>query len=242
MPRPNEQAPEMHVRGDRTIFEHPAFGSIGVFKTQGGRNVLFRSDLIHDNVISLRLYRATEERSLYHSRHYAEMQPLFEVQMSETQWASLVSSIGIGNGVPCTIRREPGNKDVPLITYQSEDAQFRGEMKGIAAEPLKRLYQTRAKIEESVKGLTKAKQAEILYDIDQAIKSLSDSLPFVAESYAEYMEKVREAAKAEINAHHEGVVRDLGLQALAARAEQAQALEGRTILSLPDLNEKGDEE
>lgn len=64
MPRPNEEAPTVRVEGDRTVFEHPAFGVLAAFKTQGGRNVLFRSDLIHDSVITVRLYRAVEERRL----------------------------------------------------------------------------------------------------------------------------------------------------------------------------------
>src|SRR6478735_12174096 len=95
---------EPRGRDDGIVDTHPAFGVAVVTRGSGSGQALFQSDLLHRETITLRVHRAERTRMLAHDWTHP-LEELVEVEFSLSQWGALVSSIGIGSGVPCTIRR-----------------------------------------------------------------------------------------------------------------------------------------
>lgn len=87
---------------------HPSFGMIGAFRTSIGPTgaSLFDSDILHNHTVVLRIETAERKRDISHDWIHPVRQ-LIEVEMSEAQWASFVSSMNT-SGVPCTLNRIQG--------------------------------------------------------------------------------------------------------------------------------------
>jgi hypothetical protein len=103
--------------GDKeTIRKHPAFGMIGAARVQSMGTWLFGSPIKHRGFIILRIQEAEEHHRLNSDWHYANKLTT-EVWLSEAQWASFVSTLNIGSGVPCTIsyRQTGPAEDIPGI-------------------------------------------------------------------------------------------------------------------------------
>src|SRR3954470_19367469 len=89
--------------GTEEIEKHPAYGQIAASRvTSGGGATLYGSDFKHSNFITIRVHASEQHRSLSHDWHYAR-DMLCEVALSEAQWATFVSSLNAGMGVPCTL-------------------------------------------------------------------------------------------------------------------------------------------
>lgn len=196
---------------DMTIMDHPAFGQITVNRVSGSRT-LYGSDFRHDAYV-----RVTIKRSQLHRNHsrdwYYDKGEIITVDLSEAQWATFVSSFGVGSGVPCTIARE-ALKGVPTIPFRDEAQEFKIEASAALTAALDEIKALRAAVEENVAGMSKAKQGSLMESVRKAERSLSDSLPFIADQMAEHMEKRVEKAKVEVNAYATATVMRLGLDAL----------------------------
>lgn len=194
----------------QTRTTHPAFAQIGAYRTSGHSH-LYGSDFNHNATIRIRVYESELVRSLSEDRYHGK-RPLMEVELSEAQWATFVSSLNVGHGVPCTLRYN--GKDVPgLPPPSSRVDQFKMEAGKECQESLKLLNGLLAKIDDM--KLTKAKTAELKGPIEAAIMALTDRLPFVAQQFSEHMEEVVEKAKQEVHGYVTGVIAKAGIAALA---------------------------
>lgn len=121
--------------------------------------------------------------------------------MSQSQWAEMVSSIGIGEGTPCTIRHLDG-KRVEDCPYTSVREQFDKEFDDSVQESLKNLRDAVAACEELLakKSLTKADREQVLDLVRKAYREVSDSVPFIKSQFTEQMDKTVKEAKGEIEA------------------------------------------
>ena len=88
--------------------DHPAFGMLNVTRWTGGAKDggfrMFGSDLRHRAGLTVTLSTASMRRGLSTDWHH-EKDALVEFTLSESQWARFVSSVGVGSGVPITLRR-----------------------------------------------------------------------------------------------------------------------------------------
>lgn len=110
-----------------TVSTHPAFAQIAVHRVSGRTN-LYDSDFGHNAFVTISVRRSELHRSLSQDWHMADSE-LIEVAMSESQWATFVSSINMGSGVPCTLQALNG-KEVPgLPAPQRRVDQFSHEMR-----------------------------------------------------------------------------------------------------------------
>jgi hypothetical protein len=216
MPRPNTEEPTIKREdGDRKTYTHPAFGQIMVFRTSGGGQVCYGSDFTHDHYISIRIAKSELQRDLAREWYFSKDQYI-EVVLTESQWATFVSSLNVGAGVPCTVTRI-GYESVPLIPYRNSGDHYQIEASDALKAALKELTDLQAKIVVGVQGLSKSRQGEMLVAVNNAIKHLTDKLPFIAKQYAEHMEETREKAKAEIHSYAHRILYESGLAALADR-------------------------
>ena len=104
----------------------PAYGMLSFSRVSGGDPNLFGSSVEHDHKISLVLKRGEVSRDL-NSDWYMGNETLFEVEMSYSQFAELISSMNVGDGVPVTIRHVKGEETPPPVTLVNKRRQFRDE-------------------------------------------------------------------------------------------------------------------
>lgn len=214
MPRVPDEAPTEIADGDRTVLRHPAFGQITVNRISGCRT-LYGSDFEHNGFVRVAIYPSELHRHLSYDAPYHSLKPLIEVDMSEAQWGSFVSSFGVGMGTQCTLN-VVGDERKPGFPLQERARLHFGEGDEVVRRALEDLKSLRAKVEAGVQGLSKSRQADMLRDVDHAIGRLGGTLPFVAQSFAQEMEKVVEKAKVEVHAYVTRTVVEAGLSALGA--------------------------
>lgn len=200
-------APFTHVDSVET---HPAYAQIGASRCSGSSH-LYASDFTHHNFITISIHRSEMNRSL--SRDWPNAREEYiEVALSESQWATFVSSLNAGQGTCCTLRHLRGTVVPELPAPQSRADQFSAEAKEDASEALAALRTLADQIEQT--PMTQKAKATLLGHVHTARRKLDDSIPFVAKSFVEHVEHVKEAAKVEVNAHVNAVIARAGIAAL----------------------------
>lgn len=201
-PRKGEVAPIIvevdRYGGKRIEIDHPAFGQISASRVQiGGDGVyLYGSDFGHNAAIKVEVKRSQLERSLNSDNYYNKAE-IVHLYLSENQWATLVSSLNSGSGVPCTLTWNETDKGIPGIPATDRVPQFKKEMKETTQEALSRL----AKLEEMIAGLSLSKKAnkELSDQIRMTKMSIDSSIHFVQEQFDEHMETTVEKAMQEFH-------------------------------------------
>ena len=208
---------ERHGGGNlrRDVTTHPAFGQISASRVTGGQ-VLYGSDFVHHNFIMIRVHASQLNRDLSHDWHFPREQYL-ELSLSEAQWATFVSSLNAGSGVPCTLSFVHGIGHLPeLPDPPKRTAQFRAEMRQTMAGIREQI----GKVAVMVRGLKIGEKvkAELVKQLGIVSHRLEESTGFVADSFDAHAETTVEKAKVEINAHLHALVQQAGLQSLIAAA------------------------
>lgn len=202
------------------ISSHPAFGQITLHRREGGHVPLYGSDFTHGAFISVRIHASELHRGLNRDWFHAG-ETYIEIALSEAQWATFVSSQGVGAGVPCTIRSR-NRKPVPgLPMPRTRHDQFEGEL-------LDDLSAIIRKCDDLMDGAKTKKQRDEIALLKQ---DLEKKLPFVAKQFSRHMEKTTEAAKAEVHGYMMGAIQRAGLAAIGASPPfemPAQAIEARS--------------
>jgi len=193
---------------------HPSYGCISLFKTSGTTR-LFGSGFNHQHFMSLRISRAERSRS-HGNDHHFERDRLIEIHMSEVQWASLVSSVGLGSGVPCTINTVYGDP-MPEPPAQLQIERYHEDIEKAGDQAAKFLDEALAELTalSEEKSPSKTRRAEVLEKVRRARAKLDDSAPFYVKQLHEHMEKVVSDGKAEIEAYARSVIIDSGIKQLA---------------------------
>jgi hypothetical protein len=227
--------------------EHPAFGMIRASRTTvgggpGAGAVLFDSDIKHGHTVRIVIERATRKRDLNHDWIHGG-QELVEIEMSEAQWASFVSSMNT-SGVPCTLRRTETDIQVPGLPYAPRLAESMAEVKNAAVETFGKIRAARDDYEQAVAEKAGAKVIkEKLRTLHYAIENSGANMTFAAKTLAEHAENVVQKARADIEAMVYQQAALLGLT-----GEQAQGLlelpvlDGEEVLALDPPAETEDPE
>ncbi|MFI8091523.1 hypothetical protein ACIF9R_24920 [Streptomyces sp. NPDC086080] len=206
---------------------HPAFGVAVVTRRSGGGRSLFQSDLLHNETISLSVHEATRKRDLSHDWVHPGRE-LVEIEMSLAQWGSLVSSMGLGSGVPVTIRRTEHNTFVPEIPHQPRTAESLREVREVTDRMYAEVRAATAALHEAIhekKGVRATKEA--LNALERAVASAGNNAQFTVDSLVEAGEQVVAQARADIEAHVLEVVRLTGTKpSIEASSFDAPALPG----------------
>lgn len=188
------QDPTVNARGEE---EHPAFAVAVVTRSTGTPRPLFQSDLQHRETVTLSFQRARRERQLSRDWIYPGKE-IIEVEMSQSQWAQLVASAGIGSGTPVTLR-SVDMEMTPGIPFEPRTKQSVDELKSSvetllsnlkeAVEELNRVENAKAPIKER-----RAAREKVTRLVNQA----AGNTAFVAEMLNEHVENVVTQAKSDI--------------------------------------------
>lgn len=199
---------------DEVRFTHPAFGQISASRVTGSR-VLYGSDFVHQHFISITIRKSTLCRNLSRDWHFAGDE-VIEVHLSEAQWATLVSSLNVGMGVPCTINHvdRVSQPDFPLRKQEDVVKQeLHRTLDSVVADLEAAVVDIEGELGSSISG---KKREAILKHLKAAQRKVGDHLPWAAKSFSEAMETTVERAKVEVNAYMQQLLLRTGLDALGA--------------------------
>jgi hypothetical protein len=199
--------------GDKiSVFEHPAYGQVEVTRVTGYQP-LYASDFKHQHFLAVRVYHSKFERSLSRDWHHHDIRPIVEFYLSENQWATFVSSVGTGGGVPCTLRYTERDGGLPGLEHRDEAHHYSEEVKERLDRATEGLSATLDELDSL--GLPKAKAEKLRDRLRKAIQDITDNVPFVAKSFDEHVETRIEKAKSEIAAHMQNAITRAGIAALS---------------------------
>lgn len=181
----------------RTVTTHPCYAQIGANRVNGGA-VLYGSDFTHQGSIRIAIQTSELHRDLSYDRYHSD-RTLIEVEMSEAQWATFVSSMNIGDGVPCTLTRRDGKMVPSLPKPTPRREKFNEE----AAEACKEAFQAIDQLQQMISDtkLSQKQRDELAKTAERIRSSLNSSLPFVLDQFSEHMEEQVEQAKIAVNGY-----------------------------------------
>jgi hypothetical protein len=194
-----------------------------------GQTTLHGSDFVHHTYVGIEIYEAELRRDLARDWHFPR-KPLIGIMMSEAQWATFVSSFGVGGGTPCTLDHV-NCKMIPGFPLRDSGQIYKAEADAKLQGCIATIERAISEINSATSGLTKRKQAEVAGPLNRVLQELRSNLPFVSQSFGEHMEERVEKAKVEIEAHVGNAITRAGLKAL--REEDV-----RPFLELPSSGVK----
>ena len=202
--RPEPVEPTVDADGEES---HPSWALIGVSRVMaGGKGVpMFDSDVRHNNFVVLRVQTATRKRDLHRDWIHSD-KLVMEIEMSEVQYASMISTMNSGDGVPATLRyvRDGKLQEVPPAPFDSRLEQTHTEVTS-------KTHETFGRIEEAWKVYKAKPNAANRRELELAIQNASSNIDYAAKSLTEHAEAVVQKARADI-------------EAMVVNAEQLQAL------------------
>lgn len=194
---------------------HESYGMLGFYRTQGTPVNLFGSSIKHQHTIRMTLKKAAKGRSLNRDWYYGE-EEIVEVEMSQNQFAELITSLNVGDGVPVTIRRLNG-KHMAECPEESKrelfEKEFESKMIALSSK-LKMLTEETERILNDKSAPKKADKELILKQIKMLQQEIESNIPFVASQFNEQMDKTVTEAKAEVEAFVMNKVHSLGIEGL----------------------------
>jgi len=207
----------------QTNYEDPAFVVIGLHRVEvgGEGTMLFGSDVKHTHVIALSISQAEKirNRELSYDRTMATKKML-EVWFSPAQFAEMITTPNIGDGVPGTLEYKDGQMfSMPKMETRSES--FKKEISSDILEVhegIKNAYEKAKEILAQPKALTRKEKDDLLWAITKVERLLSDHLPFIADQFSRTLSKMVTEAKADVDAFVMHTVQKTGLEALRGNA------------------------
>lgn len=199
---------------------HPAFGVASVTRREGTPRALFQSDLMHSSTVVLTVQTATRKREL--NRDWVHpREELVEIEMSQTQWGALVSSMGRGGGVPVTLRRRESLAQVPGLPYQPRTAESRREVRETVDRLLSRAKAAMEALDAAEDNKAGVKERrELRNHLRSTLNNAGGNAQFAIDSLTEAAESPVHQAQADI-------------EVIASQAAIAYGIE--TPVSVPSL-------
>lgn len=204
---PTEITEDGPVGGTRR--SHPAFAIIGAHRYSGGSDTLYGSPLKHHGGITVTIQFSDEHVSIgshnYWPRHHAPGgATIAEVTLSEAQWATFVSTLNVGSGVPCTARyvKTGPTESLPGIV-DKDHAKKRSEfIHDQTAELTKRVHDVVAEMDRLLAqpSFKRSELKGLRSKMSTAIDHMPGNMQFTADMLTEHNEKLIESAKAEVSA------------------------------------------
>lgn len=182
---------------DGDEFNHPAFGQIRCVRVSGNQN-LYSSDFKHQHFIVVEILGSSLTRSLSNDFHF-ERDTKISIAMSEAQWATFVSSMNMGGGVPCTIQRIGGELLPKIDLDGTRKSVFQSEHDELLDGAVNALDSLSQAIEEL--RISKTAKSELCNYLRKARSEITSNREFTAGQFTEFMEDTVEKAKQEIHGY-----------------------------------------
>jgi hypothetical protein len=219
----------MASRDDEKEFHHESYGMVGFYRVTGNTGRLFGSSLKNQST-SIHLRIAPGMRVHHLSRDWYRPESgghFIDVELSAAQFAELLTSMNMGAGVPCTIRRLNGKQMENPPDELLEAEQIKLDFSETTDKLLSRLEVVRTEVTNVVNKktpLTLADKKRLTDAIGMVVQQIKSNIPFVAEQFHEATTKIVSSAKAEVDAFMTHAIQLAGLQAIAENRADAPRL------------------
>lgn len=196
--------------------EHESYGAITIGKpTSNPPQPLFGSSINHSHYVNLTIHTATLRRDLSNNYHYPHKK-LISVDLSLSQFATMITSAGNGGGTPCTLRQHNGKRLAKPPTPEMRE-QYNEELDGTfkRTEECLRTASSMVNVLLKKKGSPTKKDLQLIANqMHHAAMNFKDNAPFVRDQLMEQMDKTTHEAKGEIEAYFDTRRTQLGLDGL----------------------------
>ena len=195
--------------------KHESYGMISLNRSYGSEQYLFGSSIPHDNVITLTIREGEVDRTL-NKDWFSGKRRLIQVNMSESQFAELITSFGQGDGVPCTLREVMGERKEEC-PFENKRMQFENEIKEHIEEihsDTEKLIKEVAYLFNEKKTLNKADKEKVIDLLNKINREIKSNTPFIMSQFNEQMDKTVKEAKGEVEAFTQNKMHSLALDAL----------------------------
>lgn len=209
------EEPKTESRGFGESITHPCFGLIGASRVSGSA-ILHGSEFVHNNYVTISIHTSSLNRKITHDFDYAEKE-LIQIAVSEAQWATFVSSLNVGMGVPCTIQRREGQVVPGLPFPRSQETEFHKDTETALKEAVQYLDKIKELIDGNDMKLNKRQRELLSAPLHLAHMRLTSSLGFISEQFVKHTKKYMEKAKSEVSAWAQNLLMRAGLSALGNR-------------------------
>jgi len=185
---------------------HPSYGIVSFSRVSTASKRLFGSDINHRSFIRLRIGRAgsSQDKELHLDRVYSEGLPIVEVDLSSSQFAELLTTMNIGEGVPCTISFEEGKMSVQYVEPFQNAIQDKANrlVDNENVRFAKKLDEIKKLVEEigEKKSLTKQDKQTMSRLMDSFIDMTRNGFRYSEEKFREEAERSIADIKSEIDA------------------------------------------
>lgn len=207
--------------------QHPSFAVAVVNRVTTTGAVMFQSDVVHREFIRLTIHTASRVRDLNHDWVHPEKE-VVEIRMSLAQWGSLISSMGIGSGVPVTLVWTQQDGKIEEPAWEPRMAENVTEVKAAIGNMLSHSRENLATLVDAIEQKRGAKA------IRDALRMLSISLEY-AEGNSEFAIKTLTDAAERVVGQARSDIEASILAALAATG--AQSIEAPEILGTQERKE-----
>jgi len=218
----------MHPMEEHKVFEndvhikkHPSYGLARFSRISGGYRHLFGSSIQSQQTVIFSISRATHDRSLSNDWYHAG-QELIEIEMSQNQFAELITSFNMGQGIPVTIKHINHDRypNPPFLSKADLfSKEFKKKMFNFGVD-MKKMVEQASDILINKANIGKGDREIISQSIESLVSHITSTIPFVSEQFQESMEKTVLEAKSEIEAFIENKIRNTGLEALGYNKEE----------------------
>jgi hypothetical protein len=223
----------MHPLEEHKVFEndvhvskHPSYGLASFSRISGGHRALFGSSIQSQHTITLSISRAKHDRSLSNDWYHVQ-QELIEIEMSNNQFAELITSFNMGSRIPVTIRHI-NHEQYPSPPFQSKadifSAEFGKQMQNFGVD-MKKTVEQANDILNNKNTIGKGDREVIIKSIETLMRHITSEIPFVQKQFTESMGKTIVEAKSEVEAFIENKIRSTGLNALGYQKENYPLIE-----------------
>lgn len=186
--------------------DHPGYGMIGAVRWVGsGIGSLYGSPIKHRAGVTITIMDSYEQGNNYSWRQSGD-KILAQVHLSEAQWASFITAMNVGNGVPCTLsyHRTGDMIQVPAIVEEHPIERRRKMIKDMADKQMADLTKFAQEYDALCNApgpVSKTRMKELRTLLLHAVDHAAGNFQFQADMVSEHMEETVTAAKSDVEGY-----------------------------------------
>lgn len=206
-------------------FRHESYGMVGFSRVTGSTRLYGSSIPRHNHFISLTISHGERNHHLSRDSYHAR-ERIVEVYLSAAQFADMITSMNMGEGVPCTINWLNGLMEAPP-DLETEVEKVRTNFGSGLQELVDELKKSQKEVNEILdqKSIKISDRLTIRAKLAKIVQEIEANIPFVLESFQEASDKVVTHAKAEIEAFTTTRIMTAGVAALGPAEPALLAIE-----------------
>ena len=172
---------------------------------------------------------------------YVGEDEILEVEMSQSQFAELITSMNVGTGTPCTIKYLRGKGRINEADFINKRQQITNEFKECMNERMsdaKEFYDEVKELFTTKKSIGKGDREMILRRLANVTQGMESSSKFIFDQFQNQIDKTITEAKGEIEAFAQNKINAIAQQALVEQKEDILKLENPVDVNHMELDEE----